>query len=291
MAEWALYLDESGTTDPHRIPLPQGITPQFTLAGVILPLARWREYDREYLYLKREFFRAEIDRSSKDDTAWEIKGSALTAPRNRDSDRNTAFCYRVLGLIGRFGGQIIGVTFLKSLKNPLARVSMYTKGLQILAERFDIFLREANAEGLMIVDSRMAHTRKGGGLDYAVAQSYLSFVFGNDQGRLMKRLVEAPLFADSQLTAGLQIADMIAALVYASDYARKIAPEGAVPERGLLDYTHVRRFEKTLKDRVFISDNFYGGQRTYGLRLIDHRDSPNMLDLERLQKRFASVEP
>lgn len=257
---------------------------------MILPLARWRDYDREYLYLKREFFRDEIDRSSKDDTAWEIKGSALIAPRNSASDRNKVFCYRVLDLIQRFDGRIIGVTFLKSLKNPLARVSMYTKGLQILAERFDIFLRESNAEGMMIVDSRMAHTRKGGGLDYAVAQSYLSFVFGNDQGRQMKRLIEAPLFADSKLTAGLQIADVVAALVYASDYARKLAPQGAVPEQGFLDYTHVRRFEKPLKDRIFVSANIYGDQRTYGLRLIDHRDSPNPLDLERLRQRFASAD-
>ena len=93
------------------IPVQKGTTPVFTLGGVILPIDRWREYDRAYLYLKREFFAAEIDRSSKIDCVWEAKGNELLAPRNAASERNKVFCYRVLALIKQFGGRVFGRDF------------------------------------------------------------------------------------------------------------------------------------------------------------------------------------
>jgi len=116
--------------------------------------------------------------------------------------------------------------------------------------------------------------RKGRGVDYAVANSYLSFVFGNRDGQLLKRLIEAPLFADSGLTAGLQIADIVAALVYTNAYREKLAPFGAVPESGYLDYTHTKRFHPPLREMVFQSSQLLGGNRMFGLRTLDHRDRP-----------------
>ena len=273
MVQWALYLDEAGVTDPHTVPLSSGSTPIFTLGGVILPLERWRDYDRGYLYLKREFFSAEIDRSKKIDCVWEIKDSDLVAPRNAGSERNKVFSYKVLDLIKEFGGKVIGVTFLKSIRNPTPRTSIYTKGLQIIAERYDIFLRENAGCGILILNSRMAHTRKGAGLDYTVATSYLSFIFGNREGQLLKRIIEAPMFADSGLTAGLQIADIVSAMIYANTYRAKLAPAGAVVEFGYLDYTHALRYQAPLKEAVFCSINKYGDHHIYGLRNIDHRDS------------------
>lgn len=273
MAQYALYLDETGSTEAHSIPVKNGDTPIFTLGGVILPLERWREYDRKYLYLKRDFFKAEIDRSKKTDSAWEIKGTDLFAPRNAASERNKVFVYKVFDLIKDFGGRVIGVTFLKSVKDPMSHTSIYTKGLQIIAERYDIFLREMNGSGILIIDSRMAHTRKGGGLDYTVAVSYLSFIFGNAQGRQLKRIIEGPIFADSGLTAGLQLADIVSGLIYTSNYRDKLAPRGADHENGYLDYTHTAKYANALKDVTFHSANVYGQQRMYGLRTIDHRDA------------------
>lgn len=150
MVKWALYLDETGTPDAHTIPLAKGSTPAFTIGGIVLPIERWQEYDRAYLYLKREFFAAEIDRSSKLDCVWEIKGSDLLAPRNAASERNKVFCYKVLDLIKEFKGKAMGVTFLKSVKSPMPKNSIYTKGLQILAERYDTFLRENDSAGTLI---------------------------------------------------------------------------------------------------------------------------------------------
>jgi len=287
LVDWALYLDEAGVTEPHAIPLASGQSPLFALAGVALPLARWREYDRQYLYLKREFFSVEIDRSSKSDAAWEVKGADLLAPRNAASERNSVFTYKVLDLVKDLEGRIFGVSLLKGVATPTPKTTIYTKALQILAERYDVFLREAGSSGCMILDSRMAHMRKGAGLDYTVAHSYLSFIFGNPDGRLLKRLIEAPLFADSSLTAGLQIADIVAALVYSNAYREKLAPTGEDVERGYLDYRHTKKFYRPLRERVFESEQLYGGVKMFGLRTLDHRDGePSEKDLEALANRF-----
>lgn len=270
MTEWVLYLDESGSNDHHHLPMLKGETPVFTVAGVTLPCERWREYDREFLYLKREFFKAEIDRSSTLDTGWEAKGNYLLAPRNSDSVRNRVFVDRVIDIIRKYNGRIIGVSFIKNADTPMSRASMYTKGFQIIAERYDTFLREINCTGLMIADSRMAHLKKGSGLDYTVAISYLSYIFGHIEGRQLVRIIEAPLFADSKLTVGLQIADIVAMMVYTNAYRTKI-PFSQDNQDGYVDYSHTEAFYPKIRSITFESDRLYAGRKVYGLRTIDHR--------------------
>ena len=82
------------------------------------------------------------------------------------------------------------------------------------------------------------------------------------------------MFADSGLTAGLQIADIVAAMISTNAYCDKLAPNGAMDEFGYLDYTHVKRYWKPLKEVVFESVNFYGGSRFFGIRTIDYSDAP-----------------
>lgn len=284
---WALYLDESGSVDSHRLPLQTAQTPVFTLAGIALPIERWRSYDRAYLGLKREFFAAEIDRSSKPDTRWEFKGSNIIAPRNAESERNKVFAYKVLDLVKDHGGRAFGCSFLKCPAEPSPKASIYTKAVQIIDERFDIFLREKNDKGILILDSRMAHMKRGSGTDYTVAISHLSYVFGNEQGRELKRIKEAPLFADSCLTAGLQIADIVAAQVYAHAYRERLAPNGSIEELGLLDYSHTRKFARPLQQVEFHSENKYGDHHRHGFRILDYRKDPT--DPEEIAKKVAHI--
>ena len=254
MADWALYLDESGTTDPHNLPLRQGQNPLFSLAGVALPLGRWREYDRRYLYLKREFFAAEIERSSKIDAVWEVKGADLVSPRNSGSERNAAFVHRVLDLIDELGGRVVGVTVLKGVASPTPKTTIYTKALQIIAERYAEFLKERDSSGVMILDSRMAHLKKGNGLDY---------------------------------TVGLQIADIVSALTYSNAYREKLAPNGPELALGYVDYRHTRRYWQRFRQLVFESQALHAGHRMFGLRTLDHRDQkPPQAQLAALADRF-----
>jgi hypothetical protein len=268
MVQWALYLDESGDSNSNSIPLKEGQQPLFILGGVALPLESWRDYDRQYMHLKIKFFKNEIDGSRKDAANWELKGNRITAPRNRDSERLRTFGYQTLDLIGEYGGQLFAVTFLKDHKEPMASHAMYSLGLQLLAERFDIFLREEGSQGISIIDSRAAHVTPGRGLDYRVATSYLSYLFGNQSGQQLKRLVEAPLFADSGLTAGVQIADVVMAMVYANHYSHYLGTDDA---KGFLDYSHARKFWPPMRELQFMSKHNYGGYQKFGFRTIDHR--------------------
>lgn len=271
MVDWVLYLDESGDTRPHSLPLKHGQSPVFALAGVALPIDKWRKYERDYLSLKWQFFENEIEKSSKRREQWEFKGKRAIAPRNANSERLKVFTYKTLDLIKQYNGALFAVDFVKSHENPMASNSMYTLALQLIAERFNIFLREKGAIGIMIIDSRMAHATPGRGLDYSVAVSLLSYVFGHETGRELKQLAEAPLFADSSLTAGVQIADIVAAIKYASTYCHYLAPDGAVLESGYLDYTHVKSFWTPFRDLRFVSNKLYEGYIKYGFRTFDHR--------------------
>ena len=270
MTDWVLYLDESGDTDAHQIPLQTGKTPIFSISGVVLPCGRWRDYDREYLYLKREFFKKEMDDSSQLDTGWEAKGNFLLGPRNAKSERNRVFVEKVLSLINAYGGKIFGVAFVKSVESPMSKASIYTKGFQILAERFEIFLRERGTTGFIIADSRMAHLKKGGGLDYTVAISYLSYIFGHAQGRTLTRIVEAPLFADSKLTVGLQIADVVSMIIFANCYNRFFKVD---VNKGYLDYSHIEHHWPKTRSTIFESEKtYYENRKLFGLRTLDYRD-------------------
>src|SRR6056297_488185 len=73
MSTCVLYVDESGDVRKHDLPLRNGQTPVFTLSGMALALAHWKDIDREFLALKRQFFQPEIDRSRKRAEHYEIK--------------------------------------------------------------------------------------------------------------------------------------------------------------------------------------------------------------------------
>jgi hypothetical protein len=273
MHTWALYLDESGDANSHSLPVAVGTTPVFALAGVALPLSQWRTYHAEYSALKMQFFKNEIEKSSKSQHQWELKGNRLIAPRNADSQRLADFAHKTIDLAENHAGRLFSVAFLKCATKPTSHASMYTKALQILAEAFDIFLREKadDARGLIILDSRMAHLQKGSGLDYTVATSLLSYIFGNEQGRQLKRLQEAPMFADSTITSGIQIADVIAALMYANAYRSHLSPHGAEKGMEYLSYAHVERFWTHLLKLKFQSKSQYNGFYKSGFRVFDHR--------------------
>jgi Protein of unknown function (DUF3800) len=279
---WALYLDESGDAYRHDIPLREGQKPIFTLAGAALPLSEWRNYQRDFHALKLKFFNNEIEKSSKGLHQWEFKGNRAIAPRNAESERIAVFTHKVLDIVENYAGRLFSVSFVKDHVEPTPHTSQYTKALQILAECFDIFLREKSetARGVIILDSRMAHLQKGSGLDYIVAVSLMTYIFGNDQGRQLKRLQEAPLFADSTITAGIQMADIIAPLMYASTYRLQLSPDGKSHARGYLNYTHVERYWAHLQKLKFQSQSLYQGYRKNGFRMFDHRQKESDTEVQ-----------
>ena len=260
MATCVLYVDESGDVRKHDLPLKNGQTPIFTLTGLALPLAEWRNIDRDFLNLKRVFFQPEIERSSKRPEYYEIKGNNLCSPRNKDSRRRQVYIQGLCDLVGRYEGRLFCVTVIKNSQHPTSATSIYTSSLQYMVERFNIYISEHPVydKGLIIADS----TKR---FDFDVASSHMSFIFGSDTGRLLTHIYEAPLFADSKLTSCLQIVDNLSSVIYSNHYdyyCRSIA--------GACSYEHMKKHFDRVRALEFHSRREYEGYIKHGFRVINH---------------------
>lgn len=266
MSTSVLYVDEAGNPHKHDVPSQDGQTPLFVLGGIALPLSEWRNIDREYLSLKRQYFTKEMESTKQQRPEhWEAKGSDLTQPRNRSSARRQAFLHEVLNFIERFDAKLFAIVFLKDSKSPTPPTSVYTTAVQQLAERFAVYTAEHPTfeHGIMIMDSRC---RGPMGQDFQVGSSYLSYVFGHTTGRQLTTLVEAPLFADSRLTAGLQIADNVTSMLYGNQYHYYLR---SMP--GAHDYSHLQQYWPRLASLEFHSRSAYDGYVIRGIRRNDFR--------------------
>ena len=268
MATVVVYIDEAGNPDRHSEPLVSGETPLFVLAGTALPLSEWRQRDRDYLRLKKQFFPDMMGRPGKRDEEVEIKGRELTSPHQQTSERRQEFNRRALRFMDRYGAKTFAATFLKSATAPIASSSLYSKALQILVERVSLFVAESQLyeQAILICDSRM----KGvSGKDLEVARSHMSYVFGHATGRSFTNIVEAPLFADSRLTVGLQLTDIFAANLYACHYHYYLRSVVGAP-----DYSRAPARWPALDGLEFKSVGQVDGFRVFGYRVIDLRAGP-----------------
>lgn len=215
------YVDEAGSPDSHDVPLLEGQTPLFILSAVALRGSSWRDLDRGLLGLKKTYFLPEMKAFEAADPIrrryehFEIKGKELLRPGNARSRRRMVFVRKVFNLADGFGARLFAAIWRKSANAPTDSVSMYTHSFQILSERFQHYCEELNELGIIVADSR-TH-----GLDFTVAAGHLSFIFGHPEGRQYTRLIEAPMFADSVLSAGVQLADMLGSCLYGYYYQRK----------------------------------------------------------------------
>lgn len=267
MSTCIIYIDEAGTPYGHHIPLENGETPIFTLAALAFPLWEWRARDRAFLSLKRQFFPDLLGKTEKRDEEYEIKGRDLAAPHNKDSERRQEFNKRVLSFISSNSGVSFGVSFLKNSQSPASHQSIYTQALQILVERFSLFVAEYHVfdNAILICDSRMKGIY-GSRQDITVARSHMSYIFGNETGRQLINILEAPLFADSRLTVGLQLVDIFASNLFANHYYYYLRNIG-----GGVDYSHMQSYWATINKLQFKSRQIIDGYQVFGYRIVDQR--------------------
>jgi hypothetical protein len=124
---------------------------------------------------------------------YEVKGRQLVKPSHAGSRRNRVFTLKVLDLAQQLDVRLFTAVWRKDPFNPVDAMSMYTQGLQILAERFHYHCAQASERGVIVVDGR---TRN---LDFQVAASHLSYIFGNPTGRNYARLLHLRLLLPSEV--------------------------------------------------------------------------------------------
>lgn len=260
MATCIFYIDESGDVNNHHIPLKNGETPLITITGLALPLEEWRNIDREHLKLKSNFYKSELAQSKKRPEHFEIKGNHLAAPRNKNSRRNHVYINEIIELASRYNGKLFCVTIIKNAKNPTSSKSIYTSSLQIIAERFNYFINESHEydKGIIIIDKNVK-------LEDNVVKSYMSFIFGNETGRSLTNIHEAPLFADSRYTVGLQLVDNLSSIIYSNHYSYYCNDI-----EGGFSYEHMRQHWDNVCSLEFKSRKKYEDHIKYGFRTVNH---------------------
>lgn len=271
MPTCVFYIDEAGDSRKHEVPLREGDTPIFTLAAVAFPLHEWKDRDRIFLRLKRQFFPERMNKEDKRDEHIEIKGNYLAAPRNSQSKRNHAFLKTILKLIGKRNGVCFGVSFIKDHINPISHISLYTHALQVLVERFNLFITENPFynNAIMVCDSRSKGLK--GEDNLIVIKSHMSYIFGHKIGKTFTNIMEGPLFADSKLCAGLQLVDIFASSLYTNHYNYYLGKDSPTPLVSGHDYSHMTQYWPTISYLEFKSKEEF-----YGYRVIDHRHRLNL---------------
>lgn len=224
------YLDESG--DTGSLPTSTSpIQPLICLMGLTLDATYLRPFTAEFLELKTRFFPGRFGAKYKhthlSKLLEEIKGSDLRAAfRTDDHDRkhhHIGFFDALLDFVASYDCRIFGRVWIKGIGAALKGTAVYTYSAQKICETFNHLLEEANAQGIVIADSRFP--KKNREVSFSVLTLKLSLA-----GDACPRIIEAPTFGHSENHAGLQICDLlcsgllfpIAAYTYCTGYVANI---------------------------------------------------------------------
>ena len=218
------YLDESGM-DPASSVL--------VVAGFIAPAGGVARMTREFIAAKRKFFPEKFQNPAKpDDIRKEIKGrpDLVKMLREGDSDqkrRAGGFLVSLLCLLNRrLGARLVGRVHIKGPKFDMH--ASYEFSMRVVAENFQHFLENRQAQGIIVCDSRRRspHKCQKCGVNVVlsdkmsarpnVSVSHAFFVekFARECDSY-PRIPESPTFVDSQNHAGIQIADLLCSAVIA----------------------------------------------------------------------------
>jgi hypothetical protein len=200
-----LYLDEfghSGKWDPD-VPAYRH-HPLFGLAGFAIEAGNWKDFDRGYLRLKRQFYFREVRRAL--DTLG-VRPERYEPKRLR-SRRDHRFTASVLKLIRDSGGTLFACGRVKQpgMDNHNSD-ALYTFTVQGVLKQYERYLREFSLKrgrGVVVLDQREA---KQDSLVLASAQSYL--FSGHDVATPFARVIETPLLVPSVWYHGVQAADTV----------------------------------------------------------------------------------
>jgi hypothetical protein len=204
---FVFYTDEAGCTGA----LPSAMSPVqpvFILAGLVLREDRLKPVTHDLLNLKQRYFPRLLPASANflDWITAEVKGADVRRQvrgTSRDNRRHAlGVMDKLLALLERHDAKVLGRLYVKPIGGPFAGKAVYTSAVQSLATDFQQFLQTANADGLMIMDSRNKP------LNVNVSHSVFTQKF-KATGDAYDRLLEMPLFGHSDNHAGIQVADLL----------------------------------------------------------------------------------
>jgi hypothetical protein len=222
------YIDESGSKDPATSGTrSDGSTftkdHLFVLTAVSLYEGNWKDFEREITNLKLEFSDNLKRRTGQryDLPQCEVKSTWLRHPRQRaqhspflhalSDDERTRLSEAFYNQLQPRHMRIFSVVVDKrKLHDHVDGDILYKKAYEILLERLERYLGEFHDKhkGLVIIDDVSRQENRS----LAAKHSYIQRE-GNQSMRF-RHIIEGPMFTDSALSTGIQLADLCAYNIY-----------------------------------------------------------------------------
>lgn len=253
------YVDESGTRDPKVTATRKDGTPftkelLYVLTAVSLYEHHWKSFDRDLANVKLELS-DHLQRTKKlrfDLAACEIKSTwlRLAKPRQQESpflrelsdvDR-TRLAETFYRQLATYRMHVFSVVIDKrKLHSHMDEALLHKKAYELLLERIEHYLWEFHPkhQGVIVMDDTDKKVNR------SLAMKHAFFQREGSEVMQFKHIVEYPFFTDSNLSNGVQLADLCGYNVYRAF-------------RGL-DF-HYRYFRQMLP-------HFYHSKRTPDLKL------------------------
>jgi hypothetical protein len=222
------YVDEAGNRDPEiqgTNAKGEAITKDhiYVLAAVCLFEHRWHGFEKTLNRKKREYI--DIIRRTHG-TAFEladceIKSNWIRIPKERNSrpflskltDADiTTLVDLYYAQLARHNMQIFSVIVDKRhLHDFMDAGKIHRKSWELLLEQIEDFMRELHPkhQGVLITDDVSKQLNQ----DLAMKHAYI-LEEGTASGTWLKHIAEMPLFVRSELSNGVQLADMMAYNIY-----------------------------------------------------------------------------
>ena len=244
------YVDEAGC--PGALPsATSDVQPVLVLSALIFEQRHLISLTRDFIALKQQFnpgvaanFRHEMQMAT-----YEIKGSELkkTIRNGNRNERRRVFGFidKTLNILDAADAKLVCRIYIKRPAHPFDGKAVYTSAVQVLGETFQQFLTEKNSEGLIIADNRTPAQNLN------VSHSIFAQKFRRTGGDPFGRVLEMPVFGQSENHAAIQITDFICSTL--------LAPMAAFTYcTGHITSVHVNANDFRIRERC--------GQRLKGMR-------------------------
>jgi len=194
------YIDESGTPESS-----DNSSRFFVVCSTVFHNSQWPELYGKMEGLKRQFFPKTFSHHGS-----EIKGADLVSKHDIKNKIKRNFVHQILNIHGSFGLPIFTVVIDKQKsKKPCQYTWLYPLCIQYLQVSIHSFLEDQGNDhrGILILDEinpnrTLIHSKE-----------FLTYRFGNPIGKTYHRIVETPFFVTSLYSPGIQIADLMAAII------------------------------------------------------------------------------
>ncbi|MBC7076903.1 MAG: DUF3800 domain-containing protein [Synergistales bacterium] len=258
-----VFVDESG--HPH----PKDPSPYSVLLAMCFEEHRSRDITRQLYALKKQLLgRPEV----------EIKAHQLLNERTfRRIPEKRELVESVVDLVEQMDGlTMFAIIMERPQQVPVSEPGILPRPHQFLLERVNAYLerRDLDQMGIVIYDSRDQAT------DRALSTSFRNFLFRSRRGMSLTRIVETPLFVNSDIAPGIELADLFASVV--RQYHEL---SSAMQDRSSFYTSAIERFYRVAKSKTVDLPNLFTDGINYGfykmpLRLLVTQQAEEVVSTE-----------